>query len=108
MSTHIYQVVDELRQSQRFPKEPGSTFAVIWRSGGEDLLVEVRDDSLGGLGLLVDDRWRIAVGDEVAIVYAGRCVHAVARHVEPHDDGRSLVGFECDRPLADHPPAAGE
>jgi len=97
MSTHAYQVLDDLRQSQRFPKEPDAAFAVIWRTVGEEILVEIYDDSLGGLGVVADDRLRFAVGDEATIVYAGCCWHAVACHVEPRDDGRSLVGFACDR-----------
>lgn len=92
----------ERRQSTRFEKMPDEDFAAVWRPGDEAALAEVHDESLGGLGLVLDAKCGIGLGCHVQIVYAGGCYLAQARHVEPWRDGQLLVGFQCE-PV---PPAA--
>jgi len=99
MSHHLYTPVDELRNWTRFSKERGDNFAVIWREGREEILAEVHDESLGGLGVILEDIAGFAVGQEFDLVYAGESMRGHVRHVEPHD-GEYIVGFECERGLA--------
>ena len=72
--------------------------ATVWQRPGEKMLVPVHDESLGGMGLIMDDVTRFQLGQEVRILYSGSEMTAVVRHIEPLDDGKFLVGFECERP----------
>lgn len=95
--SHHDQTVDELRGWTRFTKERGTDFAVICRPQTEEMLVEVHDESLAGLGVHVKDVEPFVVGREFDIVYAGEYFAARVAHVESHEDGGYLVGFACDR-----------
>lgn len=99
MSQHLHTPVDELRSWTRFTKERGSDFAVILHPNREEILAEVHDESLAGLGLYLDDVTGLEVGQEVDVVYAGEFMRGRVRHVEPCD-GEYLVGLECERGLA--------
>ena len=99
MSHHVLTPVDELRHWTRFAKERGSDFAVIWRPGSEEILAEVHDESLAGLGLYLDNVTDLDVGQEVEVVYSGEFMRGYIRHVEPL--GREyVVGVDCDRGLS--------
>jgi hypothetical protein len=97
MSHHRYTPVDELRSSSRFARERGTDVAVILHPQCEELLVDVHDESLDGLGVYVVDVEFFAVGQEVEIVYADEFFRARVRHVEPQEDGGYIVGFACER-----------
>lgn len=88
---------EERRQSTRFPKEPGSDFAVFWQTAGEETLVEVHDESLGGLCLVLSRLDELRIGAEVSIVYQRTLLQGIVRHIEPQPDGTFHVGFECRR-----------
>ena len=102
MLHHLYTLVDELRNWTRFARERGSDFAVIWQESGQEVLAEVHDESLGGLGVYLDDITGFDIGREVNLVYAGEFMRAYVRHVEPRD-GEYVVGFECERGFAGMP-----
>lgn len=95
MQHHRYTPVDELRQGTRFEKDEQCEFAALHLPDGEHQLVEVHDESLGGLSLLLDELGDLALGSQLDIIYAGGYQAAIVRHIEPHNDGRHLVGFEC-------------
>lgn len=96
MSHHHYTPVDELRSSTRFIKERGTDQAAIWNEQFNELVVEVHDDSLGGLGIYVKDAVCF-VGQQLEVVYAGEFFRARVCHVEPQDNGEYIVGLDCDR-----------
>lgn len=89
--------LDDLRQSTRFRKEPGTDFAVIWRQPGEELLAEVFDESLTGICLVLADPGRFPVGTSAELVYHATPLHGTVRHVTPQADGTFLVGLSCER-----------
>ena len=89
--------LEERRQSQRFPKEPGMDFAVICEPQRLTMQVEIHDESLGGIAVIVDDGEIFPVGQEVVIQYADERLRGIVRHVQPQDDGRFAVGFQCER-----------
>ncbi len=89
-------VVDELRQSTRYLQEPQTEYAVIWRTAGAEILAEVHDESLGGLGLIIPQSVEMQVGDEWEIVYLSRVYRGVVKHVQPPSDGSRIVGFQCE------------
>ena len=60
--------LQDLRQSTRFRKEPGTDFVVIWRQAGEELLAEVYDESLTGICLVMSDASQYPVGAEADLV----------------------------------------
>ncbi len=99
MTNHHYTPVDELRTATRFVKERGTEVAVLCRPGFEEFLVDVHDESLGGLGVYVSQDHGLVVGEQLDIVYAGEYLRAFVRHIEPHQDGESIVGFSCQREL---------
>jgi hypothetical protein len=86
---------DEQRRATRFRKEPDTEFVVVRLLVGAELLAEVYDESLGGLGLIVADASSIAVGSEAVIVYHGDTLEATVRHVNPRSDGTFFVGCQC-------------
>jgi hypothetical protein len=79
-------------------KEPDSDFAAIWQADGELLLVEVYDESLGGMGLILEDVAAYAIESEIEVLYKSTMLRGIVRHIESRPDGTYLVGFEC-RPL---------
>ncbi len=98
MSEHPYTVLTDLRQATRFGREFGVEEVVLWSTPGQELLAYVHDESLGGLGLYLDDVRGLDNGSEVDMVYAGQLLRGCVRHIEPLDEGGYVVGFEC-RPL---------
>jgi len=91
--------VDERRQATRFPREAGTDFAVIWRDQGEGLLVEVHDESLTGLGILVDAEAELQLGNHIHIVYVNEYMVGEVRHIERQPDGKYLVGLRCEKAI---------
>jgi hypothetical protein len=89
--------LDDLRQSTRFRKEPGTDFAVIWRQPGAEVLAEVYDESLSGICLVLADASHFPVGAEAELVYHATPLHGEVRHVTPQDNGTCLVGLSCER-----------
>jgi len=89
--------VEDLRQSTRFRKEPGTDFAVIWRQPGEELLAEVYDESLTGICLVLADASHYPIGAEADLIYHATTLHGEVRHVTPQDNGTFLVGLSCER-----------
>jgi hypothetical protein len=88
-------LLTERRESTRFPKEPGTDFAVVRRNPGDERLVEVYDESLGGICVVMDDASDFAVGTKATLIYHHDELRGTVRHVDPGPDGRYLVGFEC-------------
>jgi hypothetical protein len=86
---------EEQRQATRFRKEPDTEFAVIRLLVGVELLAEVYDESLSGLGLIVADASSVSVGTTATIVYQGDALCATVRHVNPRPDGTFFVGCQC-------------
>jgi hypothetical protein len=95
---------EDLRQSTRFPKEPGMDFATIRWASGEEVLAEVHDESLTGICLILPDASGLAVGTLTELVYHATPLHGEVRHVTLRADGKYLIGFSCD-PLSS---ASGE
>ena len=95
MTRHGYTYVDEQRESTRFAKDPDSTYAVIFHPELQEMPAEVHDESLGGVGLVLEDAAQFGVGQEVKIAYLDSFLKARVRHVEPRGDGKYIVGFEC-------------
>jgi hypothetical protein len=87
--------LDEGRHATRFLKEPGVDSAVVWQRPGEELLVAVHDESLGGICLVIPDGYGYRTGSVATIVYHCDVLEATVRHVDPQGDRTSLVGFEC-------------
>ena len=90
-------VVEEQRRATRFVKEPDTEFAVICMAPGVELLAEVHDESLTGLGLIVADASEFEVGMQVTIGYHRELLCGTLRHVTLRPDGTFLAGFECHR-----------
>lgn len=88
--------VDEKREATRFRREEGTDFAVIWHTPGEEHLVEVHDESLTGLGLIVDPIIGLKIGTVLNVVYAGEHMDGEVRHIEEMT-GKHLVGLRCAR-----------
>ena len=86
---------EEQRQATRFRKEPDTEFAVIRLLVGVELLAEVYDESLTGLGLIVADASNVSVGTTATIVYQGDALAASVRHVNQRPDGTFFVGCQC-------------
>ncbi|MDA1051528.1 MAG: PilZ domain-containing protein [Planctomycetota bacterium] len=95
MSECPYTVLTDLRQFTRFGREFGAEEVVIWTSPGEEKLAYVHDESLGGLGLYLDEVQGLENGSEVDMVYTGQLLRGCVRHIEPHAEGGYVVGFEC-------------
>ena len=97
MSHHCYSTVDELRGWTRFAKERGTDVAVVFHPQREQILADVHDESLAGIGLYLEDIEGFDVGQEVEIIYDNEFFRARVRHVEPQHDGDYIVGFDCER-----------
>jgi hypothetical protein len=87
--------LDERRRSTRFRREAESDFALVTDPVDVRGRAEVYDESLGGISLIVDDPIPFEIGMEVGINYAGGPTRAVVRHIAIRDDGRFVVGFQC-------------
>ena len=91
-------LLDERRTSTRMRKDPHTDFAAIWQADDEPLLVEVYDESLGGMCLVLEDIAAYAIDSEIEILYKSTILRGIERHIKSRPDGTHLVGFEC-RPL---------
>ncbi len=96
MSHHAYSPICDERNATRVGSDSETTFAVVYREPGQEALVEVHDESLGGLGLLFSAPPICAVGQEVTIVFATSIFTGSVMHIEVREDGRYLVGFCCE------------
>ena len=87
--------LDERRRSTRFVREPDTDYASI--VGPSPLVgwVEVADESLGGMGLVVDDRAPYFIGQIIELTYAGTFYRAQVRHITRRNDGRFVLGVLC-------------
>jgi hypothetical protein len=91
----VHSPLAERRESSRFAKEPGTDFAVLWRTPGEEALVEVHDESLGGICVVMADAHGYPLGTEATLVYHNDVLQGRVRHIDRRADGMFLVGFEC-------------
>ena len=91
--------LDEMRGSTRFEREEGTDFAVIYRETGEEILVDVHDESLTGLGILVDSDLDLRVGNHVHVIYAHEYLSGNVRHITRQPCGRYIIGLSCQRLL---------
>jgi len=89
-------ILHDRREATRFGKTPDTQFAALWLPDGRTILAEVRDESLGGLGLLLHDADLLPVGQQFEIVFAGNSGRGQVRHMQQRDDGLFLVGLECE------------
>jgi hypothetical protein len=99
--------LEELRKATRFVKEPDTEFAVVQVEPGVELLAEVRDESLFGLGLIVSDVGPLEIGQQVTIIYRREVLDAIVRNASPRPNGTFQVGFECRRNEIPRDPTAG-
>jgi hypothetical protein len=90
---------DDLRQSSRFRKEPGTDFALFTAPGREAVWTEVYDESLTGICLVLANLRGLEVGMKTELVYRETPLSAEVRHVTPQPDGSFLVGLACERAL---------
>ena len=90
---HAY--LDEHRESTRFERDPGMDYASIVSPESLVGSVEVADESLGGMGLVVDDRGPFAIDQVIELSYSGSLYRAQVRHITRRDDGRFIVGLLC-------------
>ena len=96
MRRHPYAALDEQRTATRFGKEPDSAYAVVHHPEMEAFIAQVHEESLGGIGLILEDPRRFGVGQNVEIAYLDCLLRAVVRHIEPwEEEGTYLVGFQC-------------
>ena len=98
MTQRHYTYADEQRNASRFGKEPRSERAVVFHPDLREVATEVHDESLGGIRLVVKDASQFILGEEVNIAYLGSLLKAKVRRFEPYEDGKSIVGFECEPP----------
>lgn len=91
----LYGSLEERRQATRFPKEPDVDSAVVWQESGDELLVTVHDESLGGICLVMHDVENFAIGAAAIIVYHSEIMEATVRNSRRQPDNTFLVGFEC-------------
>ena len=67
---------------------------------GENLRVEIYDESLFGICLVMADTRGFSVGDEIELTYASTAMQATVKHVTPHKEDFYLVGLAT-RPVID-------
>lgn|GEM_PF-4736850 len=106
MCERNFHPLDERRCASRFLRDPDLEYALLRRLTGETTRVVVHDESLGGLGLLVDRLEGFQLGARAEIVYHGNRLDAMLRHITRQEDGRFLLGFECRGPHGPSPTAA--
>jgi hypothetical protein len=85
---------EERRRASRFARDEDVERAAIWFNPGDDIVVPVCDESLGGISLLVDDDERFPLGGEVGIAYASSFFQATVIHIQRRRDGKFKVGFQ--------------
>jgi hypothetical protein len=88
------------RSATRFRQEAKTAFAILHQSVGDNLRVEIHDESLFGICLVMPDTRGLAVGDELDLTYASTAMQATVKHVTPYKDDFYLVGLST-RPVID-------
>lgn len=91
---------DERRNASRFIKDGGSDFAVLYLAADEPHLVEVHDESLGGLCLCIEPHLTLTLNQEVDIIYASSIFRGIVRNIRDTSSPRQLVGFHCEPIIA--------
>lgn len=91
---------DERRNASRFGRDHHTEHAVLFAQSNEGILADVFDESLGGLGMYVDQRISLVPGQSVEVSYRGDRLEGRICHVQATLDGRLRVGIEC-RPVTD-------
>lgn len=77
----------------RFPADEARVF--LFTGSGEEIPAHVRDESFGGIGVLVDHApAEFVPGFAVEVEYAGSPMAALIRRVNQQDDGRTFLGLE--------------
>lgn len=81
------------RRWMRFPAD--ETRVYLRGSSGDEIPAQVRDESFGGIGVLVDHApAELVPGVAVEVEYAGAPMAALIRRVNQQDDGRTFLGLE--------------
>jgi hypothetical protein len=81
------------RRWMRFPADESRVY--LFTSSDEEVPAQVRDESFGGIGLLVDAApAEFAPGVAVEVEYAGAPMSALIRRVSQEVDGRTFLGLE--------------
>lgn len=79
---------DAKRPAIRFPAQIDSA-EIVARAKGR-----VLDESQSGIAIVVDAHFRLVVGQQVEIDYAGAAMKAIVRRVEEHADASRTIGFQ--------------
>jgi hypothetical protein len=81
------------RHWMRFPADEARVYLYV--SGGKEIPALVRDESFGGIGVLVDNApAEFVPGFALEVEYAGAPMAALIRRVNQQDDGRTFLGLE--------------
>jgi len=88
---------DDRRRWQRIRKSPETDHATIRFRNQSELVVEVYDESIGGLGVLVDGKPDFECFDELEIHHNGELIIGTVMHIDLMDNEQYLVGFHCER-----------
>jgi hypothetical protein len=100
VSDHDSTTVDELRSWTRFAKECGTDVALVFHPSDDQVLADVHDESLTGIGLYLDDIRSFGVGQQVEIIYDNEFFCARVSRVDRYREGGYIVGFSCERESA--------
>ncbi len=81
------------RRWMRFPADESRVF--LYLQDGQEMLASVRDESFGGIGVLVANvPAEFAPDFTLDVEYAGAPMGAVIRRVQRDDDGQTFLGLE--------------
>ncbi len=81
------------RRWMRFPADESRVF--LYLQDGRELAASVRDESFGGIGVLVANMLaEFAPGFTLDVEYAGAPMGAVIRRVQHEEDGQTFLGLE--------------
>ena len=89
---------DERRNASRFGRDHHTEHAIVFAESKDGILADICDESLGGLGMYVDQRFALVPGQAIEIAYRGDRLRGRVCHVQSTLDGRLRVGVEC-RPV---------
>ncbi len=78
----------ERRQSIRFPAQVETVQLCFCATA------HVIDESWGGIGVVVDAKTKVRVGQQLSIEYNGAAMPAIVRKIDERIDGSSFVGLE--------------
>jgi hypothetical protein len=81
------------RRWMRFPADESRVF--LYLQDGQELPASVRDESFGGMGVIVENvPAEFAPGFTLDVEYAGAPMGAVIRRVQRYEDGQTFLGLE--------------